>query len=789
MSMSESFDFDWRFARGDCEGAAFAEGGFDDSSWERVDLPHDWSIEGPFSRENPAGGSGAWAPAGVAWYRRRFAVPSGSGASLCRLEFDGVYRRSRVYLDGELVGKHDFGYSSFAIELPRSLEGGSEHLVALRADNSDQPNCRWYSGSGIYRRARIVYHDALRIEPWGLSATTPLVSARRSRLRAAATVFNGLDSDASFEVEASVAAPDGREMCRITRTFHAAAGASVDCGLDLAVGRPELWSTEEPRLYLLRARLLRGGRELDEARARIGFRRAEFRGGRGFFLNGRAMKLKGVCLHGDAGAVGAAVPVALWRRRLGLLKDIGCNAIRCSHNPPDPQFLDLCDELGFLVIDEVFDKWVGDLLPKEQWFMRQVGFEEVWKETLEASIRRDRNHPSVILWSVGNETGQPGTDEVDPWLGRLCDAARAIDPTRPVTAAFVHSTDPDPAKAALKVMRSAEKVDVLCVNYQEPFFARYHAVDPKKAIIGSETFLHWRGIESSVHAFGLKNPWFDVAENDFVAGQFLWPGIDYLGESPRWPLKGWDVGLFDTTGRLKAGGQFHRSAWSDRPMVALAVRDHGLGKGETALSWGGYSLSAHWNWPELACEARWPELAGRLVEVEAQTNCETVELFLNGQSYGEKATADFVNGAVLFLVPYQPGILRAVGRRRGAEAAAAELATAGPAAALRLKPEREAIAADGYDAVCVGIELVDAEGRVVPREDRPISVTVAGPGKLLGLDNGVLNSDEPYATGRRSTSGGYCLAIVGRSREAGRIELRAACEGLEATARLEARAP
>lgn len=795
MSLIEQFDFDWRFTLGDCEPSStpsFASSDFDDSSWRLLDLPHDWSIEGPFSREAPAGGSGAWAPTGVAWYRRRFLVPAERSGSLARLEFDGAYRRARVYVNGEFVGGHNHGFSSFAFELGDRLASGSENLVAVRVDNSDAPNCRWYSGSGIYRKVRLVYHEALMISRYGLSVATPRVSARSSLICAELRAEDGRGDRSPFEAELSLLSPEGEVLGRERRRLEADPRGDALCAFEFRVARPSLWSPDSPELYGLEARLLDAGRVVDETRERFGIRLPEFRPGRGFFLNGRETKLKGVCLHGDGGCVGAAVPEAVWRRRLAALKELGCNAIRTSHNPPDPAFLELCDKLGFIVIGEIFDKWEAAFSRPEDWWMRQADFVSVWREALESSIARDRNHPCIVLWSIGNETGQCGTDEVEPWLGTLCDASRALDPTRPVTAAFVSSNAPSPEEKAKRIMASAEKVDVLCVNYQEPLYPRYHEIDPRKVIISSESFVHWRGIEASVHAFGLRNPWYDVLDHPYVAGQFLWPGIDYLGESPRWPLRGWDVGIIDTTGRLKASGQFHRSAWSAEPMVAIAVRDHGLGKGEPALSWGGYSLSAHWNWPEFASEARWPELAGRLVEVEAQTNCETVELFLNGQSYGEKAATDFVNSAVIFVLPYQSGLLRAVGRRGGREQAFCELRTAGPAAALRLSAERSEIAADGYDVACVEIELVDARGILVPREDLPIQVKLSGPGRLLGLDNGDLCDTGGYVGGERKSSGGRCLAIVGRARLPGAIELTAsattvASAALDSGTRIEAR--
>jgi Beta-galactosidase/beta-glucuronidase len=794
MSVTEDFDFDWRFALGDCEAGArpaYASADFDDLLWRALDLPHDWSVEGPFSPESPAGGACAWAPCGIGWYRKSFDYEPSPAAGLARLEFDGAYRRARVYLNGELLASHDHGFSSFSVDLGDRLISG-RNVVAVRVDNSDVPNCRWYTGSGIYRRVRLVRYGSLRFEPWGLSLSTPRINALGAIVHAELEVHAASADEAGsprrFDIEVSIVAPSGAEAGRVRRSFDAGNGELTRCAIDLPLHRPEPWSPDSPALYSLEARLIAEGAVVDESRSRLGIRTPEFRGGSGFFLNGRSLKLKGVCLHQDGGAVGAAVPEAVWRRRLGALKAMGCNAIRCAHNAPDPLFLDLCDELGFLVIDEAFDKWEGAFTKPEGWYMRQADFAGVWEEALRSCIRRDRNHPSVILWSVGNEMGQPGTTELEPWLDTLCDAARTLDPTRKVSAAFVSSNAATVEEKVMRIMASAAKVDVLCVNYQEPLYGRYHAVDPSKTIIGSETFVHWRGIEGSVHAFGLRNPWYDVVENDYVAGQFLWPGIDYLGEASAWPSKGWDVGVVDTSGRIKAGGQFHRSAWSSEPMVALAVRDHGMGKGEAAFSWGGYSLSRHWNWPELEKPKAWPEVGGRLVEVELQSNCDNVELVLNGLSYGERRVSDFVNGAVLYLVPYLPGTLCAIGRRKGVEVARDELVTAGRAVGLRLASDRRELRSDGYDAAQVEIELVDEEGRRVPREDLPISVSVEGPARLLGLDNGDLASPEGYADGVRTSSGGYCLAILGRARSPGRVTLRAsarASDGRELAASIE----
>jgi beta-galactosidase len=767
VSPRESFslDFGWRFALGDLDGAERET--FDDSSWRRIDLPHDWSIEGPFGEDSPAGGSGAWAPGGIGWYRKRFAFPAGTGDRRARFEFDGVYHQASVYLNGMLLGRHDNGYSSFAFELGAAPDGGGQNLLAVRVDNSDLPNCRWYSGSGIYRGVWLVLFHPLRVDHWGTCVTTPRADAAAAVVSAVIEVRNDLGEATDFTVVNEIITPDGRRIPGKAHTAKAEAGRAVSCRFVMKIRTPALWSPQRSSLYTLVTRLSYRGRQVDEYETRFGIRRVEFRSKRGFFLNGVGMKLKGVCLHHDGGAVGAAVPIAIWERRLKLLKSMGCNAIRCSHNPPDPKLLDLCDSMGFLVIDEAFDKWAGDFAKPEEWWMRQTNFAANWEADLVSMLRRDRNHPSIILWSVGNEPGQPGTDQIEPWLARLAARVRSFEPTRPVSAAFVSSFETEAPGKVDRVMRSAALVDVLCVNYQEPLFPLYHERDPDKVIVSSEAFPHWRAIETSVHAFGLRNPWYDAVELPYVAGQFVWPGIDYLGEANSFPNKGWPGGLIDTTGRMKPGGQFHRSVWSDEPMVSLAVRTHGLGKGEPGWSWGGYELAAHWNWPELE---------NRLLEVEVQTNCDTVELFLNDVSYGEKRSADFINRTVLFLVPYTPGKLHAAGRNGGREVAGAALETAGQPCALAARINRAEIRADGRDLAFVEIELVDEARRRVPHRDAVLTVKVTGPGRLLGLDNGDLASPEGYTDGRRSTANGYCLALVQGTREEGEIGIEAVAE-------------
>lgn len=754
------FDADWRFFKGEASRAERPD--FDDRAFRRVCLPHDFSIEGPFDPEAPGGGSQAFAPAGVGWYRKRFELAPDPRACAW-VEFDGAYHRSRVWLNGVELREHHYGYTGFHVELGSYLRAG-ENLLAVRVDNSNVPNCRWYTGSGIYRHVWLVRAGTLRV-PWGgVSVTTPEVSASRAVVIVETDVEDTV-AEREFVLETTLLAPDDRAVATERTGGVATDGARVTQRFELS--QPALWSLEHTNLYRARSVLLAGAEPSDEVTTRFGVRSARFDPQAGFLLNGEPTKLKGVCLHHDAGAVGAAVPDRVLARRLALLKEIGCNAIRTAHNPPAPELLDLCDDMGFVVVDEAFDKWRGR--PEEAWWMKSESFDAHWREDLRFMLRRDRNHPSVVLWSVGNETGEPGSEELDATLGELVEFVHREEPSRPVTCALIlPHADSVPGNVE-RVLQSGRRMDVVGLNYQEPIVSQLHEAAPDLCLLCTESFRYFGNSETLRTGFDPKNPWWDTAERAFVAGQFVWAGFDYLGESQRWPLRGFPCGIFDACGFLKPDGWFQRSVWSAEPVVRIAVYDAARGSGEAASSWGAPHLVEHWNFERYR---------GELLRLQTQTNCETVELVVNGASHGIRRAADSPNRAVIWYVPFQPGTLEAVGRNGERVVARHSLKTTGPATRIDLHADRVELVADELDIAHVVASLEDAEGLRVPDSDRALHFELSGPGSIAGLDNGDLTCDEPYQGTTRTTRSGRCLAILRAGGKAGTVTLRVAAEGV-----------
>jgi len=494
-------------------------------------------------------------------------------------------------------------------------------------------------------------------------------------------------------------------------------------------------------------------------------RTARFDPQQGFFLNGKNMKLKGVCLHDDAGCLGTAVPERAWERRLELLREMGCNAIRMSHNPPAPEVLDLCDRMGFLVIDEAFDKW------KSGYY--SAHYDAWWQRDLDAMIQRDRNHPSIILWSVGNEVREQGSTEGTQRLKELVARVHETEPTRPVTYAAHPGREP----MCINNNGFADAMDVVCYNYQEPWYELDKQLDPQRIVVGSECYPFWHG-RSDYHTdrklhnfycdFAPVNPWYDVVQHDYVTGEFIWIGIDYLGESIGWPSKGWPNGLFDTCGFAKPRAGFHRSVWNTDPFVQIAVLDDSFDIDHGAAAWSWPKMARNWNRTTRDVIAR----------VQTVTNADSVELLLNGESLGTRKTADYPNATLLWYVPYRSGHLKAIAKNDGREVTTDELYTAGVPARILLKGDRSLIAADGQDIAHLEVALVDAKGVLVPNDDRKIRFDVTGSGKLAGTDNGDLRSTEPYQGNERTTRWGRCLAVVRAYRQAGEIRLTATTDGL-----------
>ncbi|MDX1638986.1 MAG: glycoside hydrolase family 2 TIM barrel-domain containing protein [Balneolaceae bacterium] len=770
----QSFDDNWKFHLGDVHGAEFNS--FDDSDWRTLNLPHDWSIEGEFS-DRYASGQG-YLPGGIGWYRKTFTMSENARDKLVQLYFEAVYQNSEVWINGHYLGKRPFGFISFSHDLTEYLNYGSQpNVVAVRVDHSNHADSRWYTGSGITRRVWMKILNPVHLQQWGTFIRTPEVTTDQATVRVTTTVANDSDMERQVEVINSITY-SGKPAGRKSATIIVPAGATHKVDQEITVTNPRLWSVDTPQLYSHTAELRTQGSLTDREETRFGIRFYRFDAREGFFLNGESMLIKGVCLHNDAGSMGSAVPVLEWRDRLELMKEMGANAIRTSHNPPDPALLDLADEMGFLVMDEAFDEWeIGKKKWMQGWnvgqeegaaglttYYSQHGysdfFEEWSRQDLQDLVRRDRNHPSVILWSIGNEVDYPNDPYTDPYRDNyqpwrpsgynvteiarhLYDYIKEIDPTRPVTAAVANT--PLANKTGY-----AAVLDVVGYNYQEEFYEEDHENFPDRKIIGSEN-------GDSYEA------WLAVKNNDYIAAQFLWTGIDYMGEAGRFPTRSSGSGLVSLSNEKKPGFYFRQSLWSETPMVYLAVPD-------PADSEGRRSLESHWNWEPHE---------GEEITVIAYSNAENVELFLDNKSMGTRNMSDSEDHVLRWNVPFQPGTLQAVARSDGNETASYQLSTAGEPHRIELRPNRTKIGANGKDISSVRVLVTDPDGRIVPGAEHKITFEVSGPGKNIGVGSSNHQSLEPYKAGHRKVYQGKARIVIQSNGNTGTIRVRATAEGLE----------
>jgi beta-galactosidase len=778
-------DFGWKFIPGDSPGAEAVA--FDDSPWHILNLPHDWSIEGPYSETNSSGGGGGYLLTGVGWYRKEFTMPESSRGRKAVVEFDGVYRNSDVWLNGHHLGHWPYGYSSFHYDLTPFLNFGSKtNVLAVRVDNSMQPNSRWYSGSGICRHVWMTVTDPLHVAHWGTYVTTPKAASDLATVRIRTRVQNEYAARRAVTLVSQIVNADGQVVAAAEANDRIQSGGEFEFDQTVELPKPQLWSPETPYLYRVRSLVKSGGQAADDYETWVGIRDIQYDVDRGFLLNGQPVKMLGMCLHHDGGAVGAAVPEGVWERRLRLLKEMGCNAIRMSHNPPAPELLDLCDRLGFLVMDEAFDEWL--IGKTRQGYARY--FNEWSIKDLKAMLHRDRNHPSVVMWSVGNEIGEQTRTNGAAVLRPLVETCHREDFTRPVTAACDNVyTDTGGAK-----LEFLNLLDVVGYNYvdrwgsrRETFYSDDRHRFPQRKMVGTEDVCVGgvRGsydmgpVETESTARGRyftsmirsEQLWKFVKLHDYVAGYFMWTGIDYLGES-RWPWKSASSGVLDTCGFPKDGYYFYQSQWTTKPML---------------------HLFPHWNWKGRE---------GQVIPVICYTSCDTVELFLNGKSYGAKSlefprqgTAGgwnryarpqvFSTTADLHLswdVSYEPGTLKAVGRKNGKVVCTEEIRTADTPAAIELLVDREKLHAGTRDVAHFTARVMDAQGNIVPTADPLITFDVQGSGVLIGVDNGNPASHENYKSNHRQAFNGLCLAIVQSTREPGKVRLTARAEGLREAA-------
>ena len=757
--VTENFDANWRFLKADAPGAEQPE--FADGHWRKLDLPHDWSIEGPFAATNQTGGAGGFLPAGVGWYRKHFLLPTNFSRGRVRIECDGVMANSEVWINGFHLGKRPFGYVSFGYDLTGHLNfGDQDNVICVRADNSAQPASRWYSGAGIYRHVRLVATDDVHIAPWGVFISTPEVSPTQATVRVQTTVTNSSDTTREITLQTSLFAPDGTAVASIESSATLTNGRAEVVTHQIIIASPQLWNLDDPKLYRAVTKIREGRTTLDDQTTTFGIREAKFEADTGFWLNGKNLKLKGVCIHHDGGAFGAAVPLGVWEQRLAALKKLGVNSIRTAHNPPAPEFLDLCDRRGFLVMDELFDCWtVGkhgldgmDLADYHLYFNE-------WSSMDAAdTVRRDRNHPSVIVYSAGNEIHDtPNAELAKSILARLVKVFHENDPTRPVTQGLFRpnvSHDYDNGLADL--------LDVVGQNYREKEILAAHAQKPSRKILGTE----------NTHD---RNQWVAMRDHAPYAGQFLWTGIDYLGEAKVWPSVGHGSGLIDRTGEVKPLAGERQSWWSEAPMVRIVRRvaptdlmptDPGYGTEEKHTQ----VLFADWTPKNSAPHDE---------NVEVYSNCKEVELFLNGKSLGVKPLNADASPRV-WKIPFAPGKLKAVAKNDGKIVATDELRTAGAPAKILLTTDDEKLA-HNWDAVArVTATVVDKNGVVVPGAKDLITFKISGPGVIAAVDNGGNASHEPFQAGERHALQGRCVAFVKATAPSGKITLTASAPGLTA---------
>ncbi len=758
---------------------------FDDSKWEMVNIPHDWSIEGKFDREAATGGAGGYLPTGVGWYRNHFILPAFRKGDDCWIEFEGIYMNSDVWINGHHLGNHPYGYTSFYYDLTPFIKQG-ENVIAVRVDNSLQPNSRWYSGSGIYRNVWLNIAGPIHIAQWGTEVTTPAVDSASATVVVRTAIDNRLARAGNVVLRSSVVDGSGEVVATVETPVSVAPSGKTETMQKLKVASPSLWSIETPFMYTLKSILLEGTQVIDSLLSPFGIRKIEFDKDKGFILDGRHVKMHGVCLHPDAGCLGVAVPVQAWVRRLKLLKAMGCNAIRTAHNPPTPEFLRLCDEMGFLVMDEAFDEW--EIAKGQVKYGYHVYFKDNWKSDLLSMIRRDRNHPSVVIWSAGNEVPEQGTDSGIVVLKDLIDTFHKKDPTRLVTVANDHIADPTyPAKLAF-----LDAEDIVGYNYVDRWGRRrelYYSVDrqdhPDWKMIGTESVsipsirgnyaMPWDTSSNPYANFfnygtnmvEAEQLWEFESLHDYVMGDFMCTGIDYLGEA-RWPAKSSSSGVIDLCGFPKDSYYFYQSQWTDKPVLHLLP---------------------HWNWAGHE---------GQVIPVIAYTNCDSVELFLNGKSFGVKSYVFpqqghagawykyarpfvFPTTSDLHLswdVPYEPGTLKAVGRWHGNIVTQEIHTTSGPYA-IRLSADRTKINADGEDIADIEVEVVDRHGWLVPTADNIIDFHVEGEGELAGTDNGNPMDTTNMKSPDRKTFNGLALAEIRSTRKAGTIRLAADSKGLK----------
>ena len=790
----------WRFHNGDEPEAVDAN--FEDTGWQLLDLPHDWAIEGNFSKDNPSGTGGGALPGGIGWYRKTFVPEKADSDMKFRIVFDGVYMNSEVYLNGILLGRRPYGYITFSYDLTPHLKWGEKNVLAVRVDNSEQPNSRWYSGCGIYRNVWLVKTEAVHVGEWGTYVTAPVVNKSKAIVRVQTTVSNETDVDIKVTVCSSLFDAEGKCVAKTDTLCRVGGQADAVAVQQLSVADPHRWDVESPYLYTLVTELMDGEHCIDRYETITGIRSFKFDAQKGFVLNGKPTKINGVCMHHDLGCLGAAVNMRAIERQLEILKEMGCNGIRCSHNPPAPELLDLCDQMGFIVMDEAFDMW-----RKKKTAHDYARYFNDWHERdLHDFIMRDRNHPSIFMWGIGNEVLEQWShanadtlslEEANLILNfghsksmlakeeemsvnslltkKLADIVRELDPTRPVTAGC---NEPNPFNHLFK----SGALDIIGYNYHNINILDVPKNFPSKPFIITESnsTLATRGYykmpsdkefiwperwdkpfyDPSFSCSSYDNchaPWGNtheetlklIRDNDFISGQYVWTGFDYIGEPTPfgWPAHSSYFGIVDLAGFPKDAYYLYQSEWSKKQVL---------------------HLFPHWNWKP-----------GQVVDMWCYyNNADEVELFVNGKSQGVKSKTP-INLHAIWRVKFEPGKVKVIARKNGKVVGEKEICTASKPTQIRLTPDRSQLTANGKDLSFITVEILDKDGNLCPNADNLVNFKVEGDIFIAGVDNGSPISMEHFKANKRRAFYGKCLVVIQNQGKQGTAHLVATSNGLQ----------
>jgi beta-galactosidase len=766
VQRKQLFDYDWKFNLGDVKGGSSFE--FDDQHWRTLDLPHDWSIEGKISPENPTGGDGGFFPSGTGWYRKKFMVPSDWKGRLISINFEGVYMNSEVFINGKSLGTYPYGYSAFTYDLSSYLNFGKQNVIAVRVDNSKQKNSRWYSGSGIYRHVWLVVTGQVHIPNWGVGISTPKVAEKKATVQIKTRVKNETALPKMVMVQANLLDPGQKKAGAMQTQIRLEAHSEKEVIQDIQVEKPLLWSPTKPNLYRAQINIISNKKVIDGSRTDFGIRSLRFTTENGFQLNGQTLKLNGGCVHHDNGCLGAAAFDRAEQRRVELLKAAGFNAIRTAHNLPSEAFLDACDRLGMLVIDEAFDGWKT----AKNKYDYAMYFDDWWKKDINAMVLRDRNHPSIIMWSIGNEIIERKEPQAVHTAKMLVDEVHGIDSTRPVTSAMTTWDKDWEIFDPLMVQH-----DVAGYNYQLHRAIADHQRVPSRIIVQTESYPR--------DAFA---NWKLVNNNSYIIGDFVWTALDYLGESgigryyysgevpgEHWensffPWHGAYCGDIDLTGWRKPISHYRSMLYNDNEKLYMAVREPAPKPLEIKETlWSVWPTWESWTWPGYE---------GKQLQVEVYSKYPRVRLYLNKKLIGEQETGIAQEFKAVFAVPYTAGELLAVGVQDSKEVEKAVLRTSANTARIKLKADRGEISANEQDLVFVTVELTDKNGVLQPNSENRVNFEIEGPGKIIGVDNANLKDEDPYVSNSRRAWKGRALVVIKSTKSTGTIKLKASAPGL-----------